>query len=297
MKNPGSSSIGYLSALGSAAVIATAFIIRKWVSHQINPATFGVWWYGFAGLYAWIFTLLGGQARQANHIRFNWKPLLGLIVFNAIAALLYFTEIDLTNPALVSFFGRLRTVYTVVLGIIVFQERFNRQEWIGAGVAVLGAVIIAYKGGATLNVVFLIALVENLMMAATTMMAKFAVQNMPPVVLAAYRGSGMSMLLLIYTLFVGQWQRLDGRLIALVAAGAFVSPFLGYVLRYNALARIGAGQVAVITASQPVFVTLYTAILLAQRPTIQQSLGGVLTIGGVVLILRAREHIRRKGKK
>ena len=42
---------GYLLALGSAAAIATTFIVRKQVSTAVNPATFSVWWYGLAGIY------------------------------------------------------------------------------------------------------------------------------------------------------------------------------------------------------------------------------------------------------
>ncbi|MBN1584390.1 MAG: EamA family transporter [Anaerolineae bacterium] len=140
------SAAGYLFALGSAAVIATAFVVRKSISTQVNPAMFSVWWYGFAGLYAWF------------------------------------------TPC------------------------------------------------------------------------------------CAVNGS-----------------RSTAKRMVLTAAGAFISPFLGYVLRYGALARIDAAKVAVVAAAQPVFVTLYTAILFAQWPTAQQSLGGILATAGVLLIFRARD--------
>ena len=268
--------------------IAATYVIRKSISTEVKPVTFSVWWYGFAGTYAWISTLVRGQIREAGHIRSSYGAVIALVLLNAAGGLLYFTEIDLTNPALVAFFGRLRTAYIVLLGILVLKERLNRQEWMGTGIVILGTLIIAYKGGVTLSVVFLLALLENLLMAASTMAAKFAVKQIPPLVLAAYRGTLVSMIILVYALATGQWQPISGGTLAVIAGGALVGPFIGYVLNYASLARIDAGKVAIVAATQPLFVTGYTALLFGDWPTLQQALGGALTIVGVILVFYAR---------
>jgi drug/metabolite transporter (DMT)-like permease len=275
-------------ALGSAAAIAATFVVRKSVSETVNPATFSVWWYGLAGLYAWTFALIRGKVHGARGIRTGWKPMLGLVLLNAAGAILYFLEIDLTNPALVSFFGRLRTVYTVLLGVVFLRERLNGQEWVGAAVTVLGTLLIAYRGGAVLNLVFLLALVENLLMAGATIMAKFAVHHIPPIVLAGYRGVLISLVILVYALLTGQWEWVEGRTLVIVATGALSGPFLGYVMHYASLARVDAGKAAIVAAIQPAFVTLYTVFLFGDLPTFQQALGGALTIVGVAVVFAAR---------
>ncbi len=283
---------GYLMAVAAAAAIATAFVSRKYISTQVNTATFSVWWYGLAGLYAWLLAWGQHQAGHLDQVRRSLKPLIVMVLCNAVAAILYFTEIDLTNPALVAFLGRLRTVYTVLLSLLFLRERFNRLEWLGAGIAILGALTIAYRGDAALNLVFWIALVENLLMAVTTIAAKLVLGHLPPLALAGYRGLSVSLLILIYALITHQWQWIDASTLAWIAGGAFISPFLGYVFQYGALARIQTSQVAVILDMQPVFATLYTALLFHTWPTARQSVGGLLVIGGVLLILapKHKEH-------
>ena len=293
LKEIGPQAAGLLLALGSAAAIGATFVVRKSVSSAVNPATFSVWFYGLAGIYAWVFTLIRGEARAARGIRAGWRPTLLLVLSNGAGAILYFTEIDLTNPALVSFFGRLRTVYIVVLGVILLHERLNGREWIGAVVTVLGTLIIAYRGGSVLVTVFLISLVENLLMATSTVMAKYAVRHIPPFALAGYRGVLVSCAILIYALITGQWQPVAWRTLTIVAVGALAGPFLGYVMNYAALARVDAGKVAIVGAVQPVFVTLYTLLLFGDLPTAQQVLGGLLAIAGVILVFAAR--YRRPG--
>lgn len=286
----GSQLIGYLLALGSAAAIAATFVVRKSVSTKVNPATFSVWWYGLAGVYAWILALARGETHRASGILCAWKPTLGMVLVNAVGAILYYMEIDLTLPALVSFFGRLRTVYTVLLGVLFLRERLNGQEWAGAAVTILGTLLIAYRGGAVLNLVFLLALVENLLMAGATIMAKSAVRHIPPVVLAGYRGVLISLVILVYALLTGQWEWVDRRTMAIMAAGALSGPFLGHVMNYASLARVDAGKVAIIAAMQPVFVTVYTALLFGDLPTLRQTFGGALTIAGVIVVFAAHDR-------
>jgi drug/metabolite transporter (DMT)-like permease len=145
-----------------------------------------------------------------------------------------------------------------------------------------------------LNLVFLLALVENLLMAGATIMAKFAVRHIPPIVLAGYRGVLISLVILVYALITGQWEWVTGRTLAIMAAGALSGPFLGYVMHYASLARVAAGRAAIIAAVQPVFVTLYTVLLFGDLPTFQQALGGALTIAGVAMVFAARNTSKKQ---
>jgi drug/metabolite transporter (DMT)-like permease len=269
-------------------------IFRKIVSDQVSPATFSVWWYGLAGVYAWILAAARGEVHQAGGLRQSWCPLLGLVLANGAGAILYYTEIDLTNPALVSFFGRLRTICIVLLGALFFAERLNGREWLGAAVAVAGTMLVAYRGGQVLSIAFFLALVENLLMAVATIMAKVAVRGIPPIVLTAYRGVLIPLAILPYALLTGQWEPVHGQTLAIIALGACSGPFLGHVMRYAALARLDAGKAAIVYAVQPVFVTVYAALLFGDVPTVQQFLGGALAIGGVVLVFPARERDKQE---
>ncbi len=135
--------------------------------------------------------------------------------------------------------------------------------------------------------VLTMALVENLLMAIATITARAAVRHVPATVLVGYRGVLISLAILVYTLLSGQWQPVDWRTWTMIATGALSGPFLGHVMYDAALSGVGAGRVAVITALQPVFVTLYTMLLFGDVPTALQAAGGALSIAGVLLVLGA----------
>jgi drug/metabolite transporter (DMT)-like permease len=136
-----------------------------------------------------------------------------------------------------------------------------------------------------------------LLMAASTIMAKSAVQHIPPFVLAGYRGVLIALAILVYAVVTGQWEWVDGPTMVITAAGALSGPFLGHVMNYASLARVDAGKAAIVAATQPAFVTVYTVLVFGDLPTLQQALGGVLTIVGVVLVFAAHDFRETPGRQ
>jgi drug/metabolite transporter (DMT)-like permease len=70
--------------------------------------------------------------------------------------------------------------------------------------------------------------------------------------------------------------------------GALGGPFVSHLLLYRALALVNASKVSLIGATQPLFVLLYSLALFGTLPLKHQIAGGLLSMGGVAILLSAR---------
>ncbi|MBI1879226.1 MAG: DMT family transporter [Chloroflexi bacterium] len=74
-----------------------------------------------------------------------------------------------------------------------------------------------------------------------------------------------------------------------IIGGAFFGPFLSYFLFYKSLHYLDMSKGAVIRATQPLFVAVYSLILFGAIISSQQFLGGLVMIAGVTLMLWERK--------
>jgi drug/metabolite transporter (DMT)-like permease len=280
--------LGYVLALFSTATIATAFVISKAVLNTINPESFNVYWYTAAAVYALIYGRLSGNPARRTTLHQYWKPLLSIGVINALSMMLFFSAIQMTNPAIISFLGRISTLFTVLLGIIILGERLGRREWVGAAVVLAGALLITYRADAVMLKVFFIALGSSFLYSCTIIIAKQAVASVSPLTLTLARSGGTAFTMLFLTLVTGRLQVPALDMLAIIIVGALGGPLVSHLLLYRALALVDASKVSLIGATQPLFVMLYSLALFGTLPLEHQIAGGLLSMGGVAILLSAR---------
>lgn len=280
--------LGYVLALFSTATVATAFVISKAVLETINPESFNVYWYTAASLYALVYGRLSGNPVRRITLRQYWKPLLSIGVINALSMTLFFYAIQMTDPAVISFLGRISTLFTVLLGIIVLGERLRRREWVGAAVILSGALLITYRGDAVLLKVFFISLGSSFLYSCTVIIAKRAVSAVSPLTLTLARSGGTASTILLLALVTGRLQFPSPGMLLIIVVGALGGPLISHLLLYRALALVDASKVSLIGATQPLFVLLYSLALFRTLPDGHQIAGGLLSMGGVAILLSAR---------
>ena len=280
--------LGYGLALLSTAIVATTFIVSKAVLKTLNPESFSILWYGAAAVYAALYGHVRGDTPPARTLRRQWKPLLALACTNALSALLWFSEIKMADPALVSFFGCMSTLFAVLLGVGLLGEQLQHQEWAGAALILAGVLMITYYSDRVVLLVFIMALGNTFLHASGAVIAKCAVGDVTPLTLTLVRAGGTSIIILIVTLLTGRWEWPSIGALALIALGALGGPFISHILFYRALALIDVSQVSLINATRPLFVLLYSLLLLGSLPLLHQIAGGLLSIIGVVTLLSAR---------
>ena len=283
---------GALLTLASAASVAMTYIASKQAMADLSPLAFAPIWFGVASLWGLGFYLLRNGVKLPPGLVEVSRPILWLGLLNGLANFLFFTAVDLGDPTLASFFGRSETVYTVLLGALLLSERMRRYQWLGVAVAVFGAGIMTFRAGPVVWTMLGILLVSNFFLSVSSLIAKQYIHVVEPLVLSTARNIVMAVLLALAGLVAGQlaWPNLVAW--EWIIAGSFFGPFVSYVLFYQGLRYIDLSKGAVIRASQPIFVALYSLALFGVFITAPQFVGGLLMVAGVGLMLW-NSHVKR----
>jgi drug/metabolite transporter (DMT)-like permease len=78
----------------------------------------------------------------------------------------------------------------------------------------------------------------------------------------------------------------------LITTTALVGPFLARTLFMHCLRHLDISRAALINQSQPLFVALYSAILLHTLPSRREWTGGLLILGGALLLVSWRQSMK-----
>jgi drug/metabolite transporter (DMT)-like permease len=282
---------GVLLTLGSAACISVTFIASKQALRELSPLAFSPLWFAAASLWGTGFYLIRNGLVFPGGLRQVIRPLLLLGLFNGLANLLLFVAVSLGDPTLAAFFSRSETVYSVLLGAFILHESLAGIQWLGAGLAVLGAGVMTFRSGSVVWMMLFITLISNFFLAVSGLIAKQYVYTVPPLVLSTVRTILMTIMLGGIALIGGQFQWVSTSTGLWIIGGAFFGPFLSYVLFYEGLKYIDLGQGAVIRSTQPLFVALYSLLLFGTTVSVQQFLGGFTLLTGVWLMLWGRRQM------
>ncbi len=181
-------------------------------------------------------------------------------------------------------------VAVLLISRLVLHEKLKRRKVIGVCVALVGVVVVIFERGVSGseehfmgNVIIVFAVIA---WALYTVFGKKLIAKY-----GAMEASSMTVLIgTILFLPVGIFPAARfpfaelGRStwLEILYLGVVTSVF-AYFLWYYALSRLEAGKVAIFTNLQPILTTLLAVVFLGQDITVAFLVGGVITIGGVVV--------------
>ena len=276
---------GVLFTVASAASLSVTFIASKQALQELTPLGFAPMWFLAALLWGLGYYALQPTKITVSTFKPHWKSLLLLGLSSSIANFFFFTNISLGDPTVIAFFSRATTIFALLMGVGWLGESMTRAQWLGAAVAVAGAGVMTYHGGSLIWLVLALALGSSFFHALTSYVAKKSVTQVSPLVLNLART-------LILTICLGSASLLTGQLVwpslttlLWIGGGSFFGPFLSYLLFYQGMQTLDISKATIIRASQPLFVACYSWVLLGQVISLQQFMGGMVILAGVVLIL------------
>ena len=288
---------GSLLALLSTASTASIFIVSKWALGSLDLATFGTWWYSATVLIAILYQRARGRPGLAPSFRIGGSWLivaLGLI--SGLSTVLFFSAIQLIDPTVASFFDRSETVFAVLLGVWLFEERFTWIELAGMIVLCAGVVFLTYGGREAQVVALGAALVfaANLLYALGLALVKSRLSETDAGALTGLRAFFGLPILISYALMTGGWHIPGVTQIAGIFVGAFLGPFVGHMLYYRSLRYIDLSKASLLHSSQPLFVAFFSLPVFGTLPDLRQWFGGALVLLGIYLLLMRRNIPQRQ---
>jgi drug/metabolite transporter (DMT)-like permease len=122
--------------------------------------------------------------------------------------------------------------------------------------------------------------------AVRTILAKKHIRDISPVVLAINRAVFLLLFALIFMLFGKHSFNIPKIALINIVAGSFIGPFLTSIFQYSALRYIAASRSAIVQSSTGLFVLAGAFLIFGNLPTPVQIFGGLITMAGVILMMR-----------
>lgn len=137
---------GVLAFLAANFIWAITPIFQKQAIFQTKPVVplFTSFFEGMLVALFFVPLVLTKTKNQIPQIQRNWKLLLILGPFGAIAQWAAFTAFSLANLGIVTAVFKLSTLFTVILGGIFFKEEKIKERFLGAAIMIIGTLLLIY---------------------------------------------------------------------------------------------------------------------------------------------------------
>jgi drug/metabolite transporter (DMT)-like permease len=286
-----------LGALLAIVFWGVSFVATKAVVREISPATLIFLRAGLGSLL--LLGLLALRGKPVLPPRDALGPL-ALMGFVGVAfhQLLQAYALTLTSAVNTGWLIGLVPIWSALLSALVLRERFGPGKLAGLLVGFAGALLVVTRGELSGRVLALPATRGDLLVLASTV--NWAVYTVlghatirrlgPQRATAGAMLLGWAMLLPPFAAFggVGELGRLSATGWGAVLFLGLACSGLGYLFWYAALERIEASRVAAFLYLEPLVTVAAAAALLGEPVGATTVLGGLLLLGGVALVQRAR---------
>ncbi len=285
---------GYAYILLATVAGSTVYVFSKAALNEVSLGQFGVYWFALAIVWNLLYTLRSAEHRKFRALSgYSFKVLILMGLIETVATGSFYGAISLSpNPSIPSFLRNTEYIFVTLLGVILLRERFKGWEIAGVILTITGAFVITYHKGGTLNSYLsgssgLMVICTSFYAVRTTLAKKF-IKTLTPTILAINRAIFLMLAAFMMVKINGQSLRIPIHAFYYILIGSFMGPFLTSIGQYSALKFIEASRAAIIQSTTSLFVVLGVFLFFGKLPMAYQVAGGLLTIGGVVLLIAGR---------
>lgn len=281
---------GLAAAIAAGALWGSIGIFNKWLfACGLDPVTVVTIRIALAWVVFGLIILIAD--RRLFVIRRCDLPLLGAAGVLSVAAFsfLYSLTVQQSSVATAVVLQFMAPVYVVFIGAAVFRERVTAAKLTALALALLGAVLSVggLSSGALLITPLGLAagIGAGLTYALYSLLGKAAARRYAPwtVLFYTYGFGGLALLALWLPTHPGG-VALTPRAWLLELGLALLPSVAGYGLYNYALHYIEAGRAALACTSEPVSGVILAALILGERPTPSQILGGLAILAAVAVV-------------
>ena len=277
---------GVLLIIASAFGFSTLGIFGKLAFEQgLDSQSTLFWRFLFASVLLWTFLLLRGRQKiELNSLGIAFA--LGAVGFT-VQVLLYFAALEQLAAGLTSLLLYTYTIHVVLLAWLVDREKPSRVALGAMGLAFLGIVLATDLSGRVSLLGVAIALFTGFWYAVYLTYSAKAVRRADPLVISGGLFLGATCTLGAILVFRGNIdvpQGLQGW--GLILGISTLATVLPVVTLYAGLARLSTTRVSLLSTLEPVFTVAMGVLLLGERLSPVQVVGGALVLSAVVLLQR-----------
>jgi O-acetylserine/cysteine efflux transporter len=292
---------GYALAGLDAVLAGFGIVVGKAGAEALPPLLFGFWLTLFAAAFTSAFWVAGRRERRPRLVSRRRLVLLAVlhaaISFGAIA--LFYGGLAGLQPAVASFLGRAETLVAILLGVLLFRERFRAMEGVGLFLALGGIAVMrlpsAIAAEAGEGRAYALLLGGATLFGVSEVVTKVAAKGVPASTFVLVRNGALAVLFLAAALATGDLALPPAPPLLSAAGAALLGPTLARLLYMEALRWIDLSKAAIVNQAQPIAAALLAFLAFRTLPRPLEWLGGgLILLGSALLILgrRPRQETR-----
>ncbi|MEW5785668.1 MAG: DMT family transporter [Bacillota bacterium] len=230
-----------------------------------------------------------------RRITLNFKDLLHLFILGGVCYTLqstfYLTAVRHITPSLAALLLYSFPIYVVILSCIFEREKLTRMTIASIGVSFAGVLLIlgtSYGRISGLGVV--LALGAALVYSVYIMLGNRVIKTIPPIITSTFVSMFAGIGVIAVSLFTENlnfsfsptvWVHIFGLTVfcTIIAILAF----------FRGIELLGPVRASILSMTEPLFTTISAVILLQDRLTAMQAVGGAAVLTGAILITKARQ--------
>ncbi len=294
---------GYFFALVATLAFSNVYIFSKAALNEVHLTQFGVYWFAIGTLFSLGFALRNKKLAQLRTLTKRQVRILIVLGFlEILTTTTFFLSINIIpDPSVTSFLGNMFPVMVTLGGVVILKEQFGPIEAIGAVLALIGAFMISYTGGTTLQTLFIsgtgVVFINAILATTATLVVKVHVKKLSPELLVLNRTTWLLVYSLIMFFIFGQSFAIPVSALKNIAIGAILGPFLAIIAVYYSYTHIEASRSAIVQSLKGIFVLIGAYLFFHTFPAKHQFIGGMITVVGVLVMTLAKAGFLKKPAK
>lgn len=264
------------------------FVFARALHDYMNPTTSVMYVLLCGTLEVGVYAAAKGQLKLSTFRNNFWFFLsIGLLV--AVSTGINYFVVGLIEPGVAALLSETSILFGVALGVWWLKDKLTRQQLIGAGVAVVGVVIIAFQPGDFLRLGAFLVIGSALMYALHAALVKRYGGKIAFVEFFFWRLAATTGFLMISAGFQGlmtpptAWQ---AWLIILIAGSVDIS--ISRTLYYLALRKLSVSIHSLVLTLSPVVAIIWSFVLFGDTPGLRDVVGGLAVLAGIAIVTYRR---------
>ncbi|MFW0967939.1 MAG: DMT family transporter, partial [Thermacetogeniaceae bacterium] len=249
--------------------------------------------YGIASLFYLLYIFIYKRSIFSMLVKIPLALPLMAGVSQAVSTYLYMSTVKSISAGLAAILFYTYIVWVAVWGFIFKKERLKMPGIAGIVLALIGlALVVGVSWGKISTIGIIMGLASALASSGVVMAGNETLKQLEPVVASAFISLFTAVPLFLFGSATGtlQFQMSSAAWLAAIAS-AVISCNIALFTFMAGMKRVGSTIASVLCTAEPVTAVVFSALLLSQKMTPLQLLGGLVILIGAILVVTSKKEI------
>jgi drug/metabolite transporter (DMT)-like permease len=216
----------------------------------------------------------------------------------AVASYLYMSTVQKTTAGLAAILFYTYIIWVAVWGFIFIKERLKLPGIFGIGLALTGLImVVGVSFGRISSVGILMGLGSGLACSGFVMASNRALKKFEPIIVSAFICLLTAIPLFLLGSATGTLKLQMAPMAWLACAASGIFTFIALFAFMAGMNRVGSTITSVLATAEPVTTVVLSALLLSQKMTAWQLIGGMVILIGAILVVTSKKQPDAKNEQ